>query len=212
MPLTIPPAALWALFAAMFLMALMPSTSVLVVSTRAATSGFRHGAWAALGIVAADLLFILAAVLGLSLLVRLPEFLHVLLRAVGAAYLLTLGLRFWRTPARLPTGSLPVTYRTSASFAMGFVLTLIDLKAVVFYLGFLPAFVDLGGLNRRDVLALMLTAAGAVGGAKLLYAAAAARGAGMVGPETAGWIRRASAVVLMGASAFLVLEPMLRLR
>ena len=71
---------------------------------------------------------------------------------------------------------------------------------------------DLGALTRLDVFALLVTAAVAVGGAKLLYAAAAARGAAMVGLETARWIRRAAAVVLMGAAAFLVLEPALGLR
>ncbi len=208
MTLAITPLA--ALFLALFLLALMPSTSVLVVSTRAATSGLRHGAWAALGIVAADLLFILAAVLGLSLLVRLPESLHFALRVAAAAYLTLLGLRFLRTPARLPTGSLPVTFRRSASFAMGFFLTVIDLKAIVFYLGFLPAFLDLKALTRGDVGLLLLTAAVAVGGAKLLYAIAAARGAAMVGPRAAGWLRRAAGVVLLLAAVVLVAGPVLR--
>lgn len=202
--MTLSASALAALFAALFLIALMPGTSVFVVSTRAATSGLRHGVWAALGIVVADLLFILAAVLGLTLLIRLPEPLHVALRVAGAAYLTFLGLRFLRSPASLPTGSLPVTFRRSASFAMGFLLTLIDLKAIVFYLGFLPAFLDLKALTRADTALLLLTAAISVGSAKMAYAIAAARGAVLVGPRGSGWIRRAAGVVLLLAAVLLV--------
>jgi threonine/homoserine/homoserine lactone efflux protein len=54
-----------ALFAAMTLLVLVPSVSVLAVSARAASSGFRHGVYVTLGIIAGDTVFIVLAIFGL---------------------------------------------------------------------------------------------------------------------------------------------------
>lgn len=57
-----------AMSVAMALLAAVPSVSVATVVARAASAGFTHGALVALGIVAGDILFILAAIFGLVLL------------------------------------------------------------------------------------------------------------------------------------------------
>jgi threonine/homoserine/homoserine lactone efflux protein len=53
-----------ALFAAMIVLASIPSVSVMAVSARSATSGFIHGAFTALGIVVGDIIFIILAIYG----------------------------------------------------------------------------------------------------------------------------------------------------
>ena len=55
----------------------------------------------------------------------------------------------------------------------GLLVTLGDQKAVVFYLGFLPAFIELGTLSHPDIGAVLASAVLAVGGVKLGYAYAA---------------------------------------
>jgi threonine/homoserine/homoserine lactone efflux protein len=59
---------IFALFIAMVVLAAIPSLSVLTVSTRAATAGFIHGVFTAIGIVVGDIIFILLALGGLSVL------------------------------------------------------------------------------------------------------------------------------------------------
>ncbi|NJM63549.1 MAG: LysE family transporter, partial [Oscillatoriales cyanobacterium RU_3_3] len=59
-----------ALFCAMTVLAAIPSISVLAVSTRSAAFGFIHGVFTTLGIVVGDIIFILIAILGLSLLAQ----------------------------------------------------------------------------------------------------------------------------------------------
>ena len=68
MEITLTAGSIASLFATMLFLALVPSLSVLAVTARAVALGLRHGVAATLGIVAGDLVFIIVAVLGLSVL------------------------------------------------------------------------------------------------------------------------------------------------
>lgn len=187
-----------ALLLAMALLAALPSVSVLAVTTRAAAGGFAAGAMTTLGIVVADLLFILLALLGLSLLAEaLGESLW-LLKFPVAAYLGWLALRLWRAPG-FGTTDLPASRR--GSLATGFLLTLADQKAVLFYFGFLPVFLDPATASCRDVLVVMSIAVIAVGGVKLAYAWGAARLVRALPPAAGAWLNRAAAIVVLLAAA-----------
>ena len=63
----------------------------------------------------------------------------------------------------------------SSSFLTGFLITLGDQKAILFYLGFFPAFIDLSNMTPIDTLIIVVIAIVGVGGAKLVYAFLAAR-------------------------------------
>ena len=63
-------------------------------------------------------------------------------------------------------------------------ITLADQKAILFYLGFFPAFVDLARMTAADTLTIVVIAAVGVGGAKLVYAWLADR-AGVILQNTA---------------------------
>lgn len=192
-------AAAFALFAAMLVLAALPSTSVLTVAARSAALGLRHGVLTAAGVVAGDCVLILVAMLGLGLLVQALGPWLWLLELAAAAWLTWLALGLWRTagPASAAGGGL-------SSFMAGLTLTLADHKALVFYLGFLPAFVDLAALDALDVAAVMLIALVAVGGVKLAYAFAAARAGALAQGRTVLWVRRAGALVLCAAALFLL--------
>ena len=151
--LTLSLGSLAALFIALLLLALVPGTSVLVVSSRAATSGFKQ---------------------------------------------------IQRANRPPPRAALPVTVRSAASFAMGFFLTLIDVKAIVVYLGLLQAFVDPDALNATDVLAVMATAVVAVGGAKLGYAFAAAKLEKWIGPRLGRNLVRVGGGVRIAVGVYLI--------
>ena len=57
-----------------------------------------------------------------------------------------------------------------SSFLTGFLITLGDQKAILFYLGFFPAFIDLSRMTPADTLIIIAIAIVGVGGAKLVYA------------------------------------------
>ncbi len=203
---TLTPANLAALFGAMVVLAATPSLSVLAVSARSASLGFAHGVYTTLGIVAGDLVFILAAVLGLGFLAEHAAGFIVFIRHAGALYLVVLGVLLWRSAPPAATGDGPrpdASWRSS--FLLGLGITLGDQKAVLFYLGFLPAFADLDKLTALDVVLLGGAATTALLAAKLAYAWAAARTGRQAGLLSGRWMNRVAGGVLVAVGVSLVL-------
>lgn len=204
MELNISASDLAALFAAMAILAAVPSVSVAAVSARAASAGFIQGAITAMGVVAGDLVFILLALFGLALLVEAMGEMFFLLRYLAAGYLLWLGLSLWRSSVRARTDDAAGAASPWSSFMTGLLITLGDHKAVLFYLGFLPAFIELDSLTSLDVAAVALVAGLAVGGVKLAYAFAAGRIGRRLDDRAGALLNRVAAGVMLVA-AFLVL-------
>ena len=154
----------------MIILAIVPSVSVLAVTARAAAFGFTHGMFTALGIVVADILFILIAVYGLALIAEMMGDQFRLIQYIGAAYLIWLGISLWRTEVKARASDSLQQSSWSSSFLTGLLITLGDQKAILFYLGFFPAFIDLSTMTPADTLIIVLIAILGVGGAKLVYA------------------------------------------
>jgi threonine/homoserine/homoserine lactone efflux protein len=158
------------LFGAMVVLALVPSISVLAVTTRSAASGFIHGVSTTAGIVVGDVFFIILAIFGLSVLAEALGSLFVLVNYLGGTYLIWLGITLWRSrPKAVEEGGVTESSLLS-SFLAGLFITLGDQKAILFYLVFFPAFVDLSALSYLDAGIIILIAIIAVGGVKLAYA------------------------------------------
>ena len=131
----------------LIVLAIVPSVSVLAVSARAAAFGFTHGMFTALGIVVADILFIVIAVYGLALVAELMGNQFRLIQYIGAAYLIWLGISLWRTDAKARAADSVSQSSWWSSFLAGFLITLGDQKAILFYLGFFPAFINLSTMT-----------------------------------------------------------------
>jgi len=159
----------------MIVLAIVPSVSVLAVTARAAAFGFSHGLFTAVGIVVADILFILIAVYGLALIAAMMGDQFRLVQYLGAAYLIWLGISMWRADARTRAADSVQQSSWLSSFLSGLLITLGDQKAILFYLGFFPAFIDLSTMTPADTLIIVVVAIIGVGGAKLVYALLAAR-------------------------------------
>lgn len=198
---------LLALFAAMVVLALIPSVSVLAVTARAASAGFRQGAWVALGIVAGDMLFIVLAIFGLKTLAAALGDAFVWMKYLGGIYLLWLGLRLWRADLPAGTEDAGSAAASTSSFMSGLLLTLADQKAILFYLGFFPAFFDLGALTFGDALAVAVIATVAVGGVKLAYAGMASRAGSVLGQGLGRALNLVAGSVLLAAGAYVILKP-----
>ena len=200
MEISLTPVAAVSLFSAMMLLAAQPSVSVMTVVGCAAGGGFRSGAQASLGIVLGDLLFILLAALGLRLTAGLLGDWLFLFQAGAGCYLLWCALARWRSSGR--PDSPPDAFRSA--FLTGLLVTLGDQKAILFYFGFLPAFVAIDQLGMMDILIIMFIAVIAVGGIKLLFAAATARGRALLADRNARRLSRITAAVLCGAGLVLL--------
>ncbi len=159
-----------ALLGTLIVLAMIPSVSVLAVSARAAAFGFTHGLFTALGIVAGDIVFILIAVYGLVFVASLMGEQFALVQLIGGVYLIWLGSSLWRSEARAQRSSEPRQSTWTSSFLAGLLITLGDQKAILFYLGFFPAFIELERMTTTDTLIIIGIATIGVGGAKLVYA------------------------------------------
>lgn len=195
-----------ALLAAMSLLAAVPSLSVLAVTARAAAAGFGQGAWVTLGIVAGDTVFIVLAIFGLQWLAAALGDAFVWLKYLGAVYLLWLGFRLWRADPVIEAQAVGGAGAAASSFMSGLLLTLGDQKAILFYLGFFPAFIDLPALTLADALAVVVIAAIAVGGVKLTYAAAASRAGALAGPRLGRMLNRVAGGVLLVVGVYVMVR------
>ncbi len=181
----------------MTLLALVPSVSVLAVTARAATSGFRHGVYVTLGIIAGDTVFIVLAIFGLQLLAAALGDAFQFIQYLGGAYLVWLGIRLWRSGATAAAEQNTAGVSAGSSFMTGLLITLGDQKAILFYLGFFPAFMDLKTLTLLDALIVIGIAAVAVGGVKLAYAYAASRAGALVGGRVGRTLNIVAACVMI---------------
>ncbi len=170
---------------AVLLIAASPGPAMALVLRRAALGGTRAAVPTVLGLEIGLYLWALAAGAGLAALVAASEVAYAVLRVVGAAVLLGLGLRAWygvwreRGAAEVPV---PAPHSARGAFAEGLLVQLANPKAAVFVFAFYPQFVPAGGpvLAWTAALALLQVIVETV----LCLALAAAVG------RAAGWFRR----------------------
>lgn len=160
----------------MMALAATPSTSVALVLARSAASGVAAGAAVAVGIVLGDLLFVGLALLGMSALAESLSGAFYWVRLACGGYLIYLGWRCWRAAPQ--SANRPVTAtpkRLWRDSLTGLLITLADVKAIVFYASLFPAFVDLSRMTVQGLGVVMGITIVAVGGTKLAYAYGAHR-------------------------------------
>lgn len=165
------------IFSIMVALALVPSASAALVVTRSATLGISNGVAVSLGIVLGDLVFVLLAILSLSIIAETMGWLFLTIKYIGGAYLIWLGFILVTTKNRtiITLGSAKEKGSLVASFVAGFFLTLGDIKAVFFYVSLFPTFVNLEALKIADIFIIIVVTIIAVGGIKVFYAFSASK-------------------------------------
>lgn len=158
-----------ALLGAMIVLAIIPDTSAIAVVARSIASGFAHGFVTVIGILVGDFIFILFAVYGLATIAETMGVLFVIVKYLGGAYLIWLGIKIWQSEFKTVTVKGIKETSWFASFLCGLFITLSDPKAILFYISFLPAFVDLSNISIREIIMIMSAATIAVGGTKISY-------------------------------------------
>jgi threonine/homoserine/homoserine lactone efflux protein len=193
-----------ALFSAMIVLASIPSISVLAVTTRAATSGFIHGVFATIGIVLGDIIFIIIAIWGLSFLAETMGNLFVLIKYLGGAYLIWLEIRLCRSKSQELETEEVVKSSLLSSFMTGLLITLAAQKAILFYFGFFPAFLDVSKISYFDTGIIIAIATLAVGGVKLGYAFMADKARLLISSKFRKRINIAAGCVTIAVGVFLM--------
>lgn len=193
-----------ALLAAMALLAALPSVSVMTVVARSASLGLAHGAATSLGIVAGDLVFVVIAITGLSVLSQALGGWFAAVKYLGAFYLVVTGLALLRSRGSIGGTTRVAPTSLGSSFMAGLLITLADQKAILFYLAFFPAFVGLGRLTAMDGVTIVGVTCLSVGGVKMIYAAAARGAAQAMGERLHGGMAAAAGIAMVIAGLVVV--------
>jgi threonine/homoserine/homoserine lactone efflux protein len=135
---------------------LIPGPAVLYIVARSVAQGRTGGMVSVLGIHTATFIHVLAAALGLSVLLLSSALAFSIVKYAGAAYLVWLGLRkiFGPVEAAGPDGELK-QYSHAKLFRDGFVVNLLNPKTAIFFFAFLPQFVDVSRGHTTQQIALL---------------------------------------------------------
>jgi threonine/homoserine/homoserine lactone efflux protein len=121
---------------------LIPGPAVLYILTHSAAQGRRAGLASVGGIELASLTHAVAATLGLSALLLTSAFAFSVVKYLGAAYLIYLGVRTLLAGHESSQTPVPAPKSCSRLFAQGFLVNLLNPKTALFFYAFLPQFVD----------------------------------------------------------------------
>ncbi|MER6914832.1 LysE family translocator [Streptomyces sp. NPDC000594] len=136
-------ATLWWFLTASLALLIVPGPSVLYVTGRTLDQGSRAGLLSTVGLALGDLVQVLAAAVGLSALVASSETAFNVVKYIGAAYLLYLGIRRLRTPVTpIDPEAGPAEPAAGGRILLdGLVVNALNPKSTLFFLAFFPAFI-----------------------------------------------------------------------
>ncbi|MBB1488606.1 LysE family translocator [Oceanospirillum sediminis] len=181
-------------FIAILIFDITPGPGVFAILARALVQGAGSCFMLALGMTISDIFYLVAACFGLAVMATHWSELFTVIRILGAAYLIYLGWKMWNAPLALEAADEKANKSGMAlSFLQGFLISASNPKVILFYIAFLPTFMDITTLEGGDILlAVVLTLFGLMLGLMgiALFAARARR-----------WLRSEAAVKRLNRSA-----------
>ena len=178
-----------------------PGPAVAAVLARVIAKGSSGMVFFVLGLMLDDLIWLSAAVFGLAALAALFQPLFLVLKYLGAAYLLFLAWKLWHAPA-IAASAEPVRGQGVRLFGGGLLLAMGNPKTMLFYLALLPTLIDLPSLNAvgfAELAAVVAVVFVAVFTAYVVLAVQARRV--FTSPRAIRLVNRTSGVAMAGAAA-----------
>jgi threonine/homoserine/homoserine lactone efflux protein len=192
---------LLAFIGASLVLALTPGPAVVYILARTLSQGRASGLASVFGVALGNLANAVGAALGLAALFAVSSAAFTVIKWAGAAYLVYLGIRMWRTPALaegLPQAPAQPRRRI---FRDGFIVAALNPKTALFFAAFLPQFIDAHGNPLTQTLALGGVFVAIAGCTDLLYVLAAS----VLAPRMGGLGRHARWGHRLGGTSFIAL-------
>ena len=199
----------WLFVVASIVLIVTPGQDMILVMSRSIAQGSAAGVATAAGVSVGLVGHTLLATLGLGAILRTSEWLFVLLKLVGAAYLVYLGVQLLRTRSQQLVASGGTPRSLARLFADGALSNVSNPKIAVFYFAFLPQFVAPSAEHpTAAVFALGLLFAALTFVVKGPVGLAAGRLSGWLRrrPAVLKWLYRTSGAVLIGLGIKLAFE------
>jgi threonine/homoserine/homoserine lactone efflux protein len=192
--------AAFALAVMVFLM--IPGPGTFSVLTASAKGGLRGGYANLAGLMLADWLLMIAAMVGVAAVLAAHPLLFRAVQYLGVAYLIWVGIQLLRVPDDGVATLLPIT--AGRYFRQGFLITVINPKAIVFYMAFFPLFID---PSRYEGVTTLLTMGVVVSLLTLAYGSLLVAGGHWIARRLRAhrnlgrWMSRLAGVALIGFGA-----------
>jgi threonine/homoserine/homoserine lactone efflux protein len=143
----------WAFIATVLVFLMLPGPGTFAILTSTAKGGLRGGYAALAGLMIGDWLLMSAALIGVAALLAAHPILFKSVQWLGVGYLVWVGVQLLR--AGTVAGTTPLPINPGTYFRQGFLITLINPKAIIFYMAFFPLFVDPASYRGPATLAAM---------------------------------------------------------
>jgi threonine/homoserine/homoserine lactone efflux protein len=129
----------WAFVAAVLVFLALPGPGTFALLTATGKGGFRAGASATLGLIAGDQVLMWLAAAGVAAVLQANATLFQALQYAGAAYLAWIGVKLLLARG---AATAPVPLKPGHFARQAFAITLMNPKAIIFYMAFFPLFID----------------------------------------------------------------------
>ena len=195
-------------FIAIIIFAVTPGPGVFALLSRAMTQGAKACYSLAIGMAVSDVIYLILACFGLAVVAEHWGGFFTVIRILGGLYLIYLGWKMWRERvliAQQNKSSREQLKGFTQGFIQGFLISASNPKVILFYIAFLPTFMDLSVLSSQDivVVSLLCFIGLMIGLMFIAYVAAWARGYFRSERAMRG-LNRVAGSIMMTAGAFLV--------
>jgi threonine/homoserine/homoserine lactone efflux protein len=166
---------------ASIILLVIPGPTIIMVISQALAHGRRVALASVIGVGLGDLLATSLSIAGAGALLAASASLFQVLKYIGAAYLVWIGYKMWRAPVTLPDMSgadaVEAPANTVAIFRDSFLITALNPKGILFFVAFVPQFIDpaLPYAPQAAAYVLTFTFLGIINAAVFAFAAAGAR-------------------------------------
>ena len=194
----------WLAFAvASAILVAIPGPTVLLVVSYALGHGRRAALATTAGAALGDLTAMTLSMFGLGMLLAESAALFAALKWIGAAYLIFLGLKMWRSPPSIRgdgAAAAPAETRPARIFAHAYAVTTLNPKSLIFFIAFVPQFIStqIPAVQQMVVFEATFVTLAALNAFGYAMLASAARSA-VRRPRTQRIVNRAGGTLLIGA-------------
>ncbi|PHR56937.1 MAG: hypothetical protein COA47_12295 [Robiginitomaculum sp.] len=188
---------------ACLILAMIPGPDNLFVSAQSLANGRNAGLAAAFGIIFGSIVWTVAATLGLTALLATLPAVFIGIQILGAGYLVFLAYDLWRAAERPATASVGTIH----AFRRGLITNLLNPKVGLYYLAFLPQFIEAARgpvWMQMLVLGALFNVVGGLVMVSLALIAGSLQARIAEKPDQGKWLTRLGALILLAIAGKLI--------
>ena len=150
---------IWSAFVAVvFVFAIIPGPTVILVVGQAISHGKKSVTPLVAGVLLGDFVAMALSLIGLGAILAASATLFMILKWFGVGYLIYLGIKTWREEPQLESATFKGSGQSKLNmFKSSFLVTALNPKDIVFFVAFLPQFVNSNSAALPQLLILMFT-------------------------------------------------------